>query len=494
MNLSTNLWNFELVYSSEDLMKEFLMGISLGQFELISSSGVNQTSRQSKQISAQSMQSSRTPFLRQAQAFEPVDQIVSQENQMEMNLIGQETVGGNTAQREAFLEFSDIQFASGSGLVEMPYVFRLQGEIGNKCMVKVILEFPERELIVFFLGVWFGTAHYDEAMRPVPVVRLISKLSCLPAAFSESMITKILNLFLNRPGHLGYDRVTNLFLVERLDEFVVEESRVGPDTNTIEIFGYFLLDSQPKRLSPGYRMGISGTQEAAPGIPGMPFEANQRMITGTPRLGGVVSNFGSFDFPAKYRQDGRIQIEDETAGRMRQAPDFPAQQIVHTDNALKLRQTYSLQEFSQGRRFREIFQSQQLLEATIVLDNPGIEDTSHPRDHRINHALQEFDWMINTASSLPSGMPLQYSFEAQLSTKPLENNHSSEVGQSLILEGKRDFSDTFAHYTKTLLLVMFPRQVNYRTNYKAFSSTIPTFLSIFCGDSPFFQDNVACLP
>ena len=50
-----------------------------------------------------------------------------------------------------------------------------------------------------------------------------------------------------------------------------------------------------------------------------------------------------------------------------------------------------------------------------------------------------------------------------------------------------DFSDTFAHYTETILLVMFPRQVNYCTNYKVSSSIMSTFLSLFWGDSPFFQ-------
>lgn len=41
MNFSTNLCNFEMFYSAEGLVKEFLMGIPLWQLELISSSGVN---------------------------------------------------------------------------------------------------------------------------------------------------------------------------------------------------------------------------------------------------------------------------------------------------------------------------------------------------------------------------------------------------------------------------------------------------------------------
>ena len=483
---STNLCNFEMFYFADGLIKEFLIGIPLWQFELVSSSRVNQAGRQGKQISAQSMQSSRAPFLRQAQTFEPVDQVVAQENQMEMNLIGQETVGRDTSQRKAFFEFPDIQFASGSGFVEMPYVFRTHRKIGNEDMVKVILEFPEREL-VFFLGFWFGAAHYDKSMWLVPVVWLVSKLSRLPTTFPEGMITQALNLFLDRLGHLGYDCITNLFLVERLDKFVVVEPRIGTDTDSVEVFGNLSSAVRPERLSSACRMGIPGTQDAAPGIPGMPFEANQGLVAEASGFDEIVSNLGSFYSPAKDRQDCRIQIEDEAAGGMRQVPDFPAQQVVHTDNTLCFRQTDPLQEFSQGRRLRKLIQTQQLLETTIVLDYSGIEDASHSCHHRINHTLQEFDRMIDAASSLPAGMPLQYPFEVQLSTKPLEKCHTTEMRKGGILEGECDFSDTFAHYTETILLVMFPRQVNYCTNYKVSSSIMSTFLSLFWGDSPFFQ-------
>jgi len=487
MNLSTNLCNFEMFYSFGDLIKEFLMGIPLWQLELISSSRVNQTSRQGEEISAQSMQGRRVPFLRQAQAFEPVDQIVAQKNQMKMNLIGQETVGRNIAQGKAFLEFPDVQFAAGSGFVEMPYVFWAQWEIGNKGMVKVILEFPKRKLILFFLRVGFGPTHYNELMRLVPVVRLVSEPGYLPSVSPESIITKDLNLLLNRLGHFGHDCVTNPFLVERLDEFVVEESRIGSNSDSVEVFGNLSSAGCPERLSSACRMGVSRTQEAAPGIPGMPFEADQRMVTGASGLGGVVSDFGSFDFPAKDWQDSRIQIEDETAGRMRQIPDFPAQQIVHTDDPLRLGQGYPLQEFSQGRRLREFLQTQQFLETTIVLDYPSIENTPHSSHHGVNHALQKFDWMINSASALPAGMSLQYPFEVQLSAKPLKKCYATEMRKGGILEGEYDFSDTFAHYTETLLLVMFPRHKYSCSDYSASSSVILTFLIVNCGDSPFFQ-------
>jgi len=37
-----------------------------------------------------------------------------------MNLIGQEAVGGNTAQRESLFELSNVEFAASSWFVKVP--------------------------------------------------------------------------------------------------------------------------------------------------------------------------------------------------------------------------------------------------------------------------------------------------------------------------------------------------------------------------------------
>ena len=471
----------------DGLKKEFLVDVSWGHFDLIFASRVNQTSWQIEQFSAQSMQSSRTPLLRQTQTFEPVDQIVSQQNQMKMNLIGQEAVGRNIAQGKAFFEFSDIQFASGPGFVEMPYVFRAQRKIGNKGMIKVILEFPERELIVFFLRLWFGATHYDELVWLLPVVRLVSKASHLPPVFPEGMIAKVLNLFLNRLGHLGYYHVTNPFLVERFDEFVVVKPRVGADTDSVEVFGNLLSAGQPERLSSACRMGISRTQEAMPGIPGMPFEANQRLIAGTSGFGGVVSNLGSFDFPAKERQNGGVQIENETAGRMRQIPDISAQQIVNPDNSFQFQMIEVFEEFSQGGRFGGILQSQQSLKTTVVMKNSRIGNTPHTSHHRINNRQNQLGRMVIATSALPMDMSLKEPFQIQFSTKLVEKKHSAEVSKRWVLEEKLEFSDTFAHLTDSVLIGRFLSYLVYEGYYTSFSSEIPILLSQKHRFLPFFQ-------
>ena len=486
---STNLCNFGLFYFLDSLIEELLVDITRRQFELISVSRINQSGRQDQQFSAQSLQGSVTPLFWQTKSFEPVDQIVTQEYQMKVDLIGQETVGRYIAQGKAFFEFPDIQFASGSGLVEMPYVFRAQRKIGNEGMIKVILEFPERKLILFFLRLWFGAAHYDELVWLLPVVRLVSKPGYLPPVFPEGMIAKALNLFLNRLGHLGYYHVTSPFLVERFDKLVVVESGIGSDTDTVDIFGNLAFDNRPEFLGSGNWMDIPWTQHTMPGISGMSLEANQRMVAGAPGLGGIVSNLDSFDFPAKHWQDGGIQIEDETAGCVWQIPDFLMQEVVNLDDIFQFPNSQAFQEFPQGRRPGEILESQQTLKAVVVMKNSSAGNTFHASYHSIKNSQNQVGWMVEGPSSFPVSIPLQDMFEIQFSTESLKKEHSAVVGQSRILEEKIDISDTFSHLTNMHLQGAYLAEHIDWLDYNSFSSEIPILLSQKHKFLAFFQDN-----
>jgi len=135
-------------------------------------------------------------------------------------------------------------------------------------MIKVIFEFPKRELSCFFLVFGLGSVNYDKAMRFLLIVWLIDKASCLPTIFPESAIAKILCFFLNRFGHFGYNYITDSFFVEWFDELMVEESGVRTNSNSVKIFGNFPLNSQPEHLNSGYRMGVTRTQKSMSGILG----------------------------------------------------------------------------------------------------------------------------------------------------------------------------------------------------------------------------------
>ncbi len=475
-DFSANLYKFGLFYFLESLQKEFLMGIALWQSQVILSSRKNQTARYSQQVFVKCLHSYRFPLFGQTKAFEPIGQVVTEEDEVEMYLICQEAAGWNIAQRESFFEFSDIQLASGSGFVKTPYCFWFQYEIGNNGMVKIVFEFPERELVFFFFALGFGTTNHNEAMRLLPIVWLVSKGRCLPTVFLESMITKALNLLLDRFGHFGYDYVTNLFLLERFEELVVEESRVGSYADTVEVFGNLLLADRPKCPSSSCRVSISWAQNPTPSIPAVSLETNQGMITGPSGFFGIVSYLGLFDFPAENRKNCRIQIEDETRAWFGKGKHLFAQEVVDTHDSFQFFRGNTFQEFPQGGRLGKIFQTQKAFETTVVLKNLGVVDALDSGDHTVNQRQYHFCGLIQAGLPLPWNIPLQETPQIQFSAKPLKKQHTGEVRQTCFPEGELDISDAFGHLTITSLNGRFLSERNYMTYYTFLSSVFQIFL------------------
>jgi len=482
---STKLSNLQTFDIAERLIEEFLMDVTCRNLELVGAPGMNQPCRQNQEFAANCLKRRISPFDWQAEKFEPVDQIVAQKNQMEINLVGQEAVGRDIVQREALFEFSDVQFAVGPRFVKVPYALWIQWKIGHKGMVKVILEFPERKLIAFFFGFGLGSADYDEAVGPFPIPRLITELGCLPAAFPEGVVTDTLHLFLNRSGHLCYHCITDIFLVERLDEFVVVEPRVG--TDTIEILWYLLADGRPQRLGSRSRMGISRTQNPMPDIPAVSFETDQRMVAGAAGLFGVVSDSGPFYFPAKDWQDSRVQIENETSGDSGCPLNRIAQRIVQPHEAFDLLDGQTLEKISQSRAVGEIAQPQKGLEVTVVMQNPGIRDTFHTGHHRVNYSQNQLGRMIMTVAAFPANVVLEVSLQIEFSTKLLEKNHAAIVRQARILDGKAYFSDASEHTSISSLTVGLMKWAIVTPHYNRFPSPYTEFPPLKCNDSPFFQ-------
>jgi len=452
--------------SFDSLQEHALMGITQRKFETVAfGARMNQPGRSREEFGANGLQDGRIPRFRQTNLLEPIDQVVSQEDEMKMNLIGQEAVGGNTAQRESLFELSNVEFAASSWFVKVPDILRGQIQIGNKNMIEVFLVFPESQLFLRLLNFGFGPTQHAEAMRLVPILRLITELSDLPSFLPEGVISQRPDFELNRSGHLGDDGVSNPLLVEWFDEFVVVESRVAADTNSIEVFGNPVLTTHKKTLSAADWMSISGSQDAMPAIPASAFETNQWMITRTSGLFGIVSDFGFFDLPAEHRQNGGIEIEDQAAGISSELPNSLAQRVVNAYQPIELLRADALEEFSQGGRAGKAFEPQQTLKVTVVSQNARVGEPLHASDHRVDHGQYQFCWMIAQAAAIPANLPLQQPFDIEFSTKLLEQEHPAVMRQGGIVEGDFDISDTFAHATDSSLLVTFARQHLYAADY-----------------------------
>jgi len=85
--------------------------------------------------------------------FEPVDKIVGEHQEMEIELIGLETVGWDSGQGVTFFQLSDGNFDRSPGPIEIPDLFCSEREIGHKDLIAVTLQSEKTQLF----GVLFGS-------------------------------------------------------------------------------------------------------------------------------------------------------------------------------------------------------------------------------------------------------------------------------------------------------------------------------------------------
>ena len=106
---------------------------------------------------------------RQAEPLEPVHQVVGQQEQMKVGLVGEEVAGGNTAQGVIPFELLDQQLDPGTVVVEAPQVERLQRQIGDQDLVVILPEFEEGQLVGGLLGLRPADHHEARGMGGHPV-------------------------------------------------------------------------------------------------------------------------------------------------------------------------------------------------------------------------------------------------------------------------------------------------------------------------------------
>jgi hypothetical protein len=74
---------------------------------------------------------------KETKTFEPIDQVVSKENQMEIGLIGSLISKRDFPKAADFEKFLNNKFSFGSLVVETPEIEGLKGEVGNNHLVGI---------------------------------------------------------------------------------------------------------------------------------------------------------------------------------------------------------------------------------------------------------------------------------------------------------------------------------------------------------------------
>lgn len=163
---------------------------------------------------------------RQAEPLEPVHQVVGQQEEMEVGLVGHEVASGDAAQGILSFELFDEQLHSGAVVVEAPEVQRVQRQIGDQDLVVISAKLEERELLAGRLGL--GPSHDDEAVRMEPPRRLTPELGHLdPAAWAH--IPQVRQPACDRSRQASDDHEAGSLLFEPLDQRMVVKPLVRAD-------------------------------------------------------------------------------------------------------------------------------------------------------------------------------------------------------------------------------------------------------------------------
>jgi len=128
--------------------------------------GPQKLGRHEKDLGPQCLQRDVMELVWQAQSPKPIHQIVSEEQQVKVGLVGKEMAAGDFPQGVVALELPDAEFDPCPVVVEAPQVEGLQREVGDQDLVVVLAELEERQLVGRLFGL--GPSDYAEAigMRP----------------------------------------------------------------------------------------------------------------------------------------------------------------------------------------------------------------------------------------------------------------------------------------------------------------------------------------
>ena len=310
------------------------------------------------------------PIERQAETFEPVDQIVSEKNQVEIGLIGSPIFGGDFAQRIGFEEFSNNEFSRRSLIVETPKVQGLQREVGDDYMVGVASHLEEGKLP----GRLFGneTPYHDEALGRFPSPGLVFELGH-PESRKDFLVRKTPKVSLNRFGNSGHNGIEGGDFLKIFGNCMVVESRIGPCTDLSNPRRQLGDASLQNPDGVGSRMDIAREVDPFPDIACFSLETEKRLIRRASSLLGVEPHFGSL-LLAIDGQDFGIEVEDHRGEGIGLHQKMATESVVEVLEGSQTSGTEAFQKPPQGGRIWISGKTGQILEDTVLLqENVGFD-------------------------------------------------------------------------------------------------------------------------
>jgi hypothetical protein len=242
-------------------------------------------------------------------------------------------------------------------------------------MVSIFVVFEERELLGLDRILRNGTSDDDKAMGVLPFVGFVSELRYFPPA-PKLFETTFSGSRFDRGVFFGHNHVSATGAIEKLDDPLAKESRVGsnPDTRLGNVFGSLGQTDFQERNRPGTGGRISWAERPMPKFLEMSFEAQQRMIGSPAMFLGIVAHTGPLDLAVDGQDDG-IQIENQRGSGSGQDKQFGSKLIVQSNKLSNTLGGKPLEESSQGRLIGKLWDTDQREKHPIVLQDFGLVDS-----------------------------------------------------------------------------------------------------------------------
>jgi hypothetical protein len=187
-----------------------------GQDQHVLTSSFGQSCWQNQKVGPNGIQCRVKILFGQTEAFEPMDDIVSQEKHLKEGDISHPILGRNLAQRVVVEQFPDVLLDSCSLGVEPPDPPRMGLQIGDQNMIGIFVVFEEGQLLGLDRIAGDRTPNDNKSMGLLPVEGFVSKLSDFPVVvkFLESTFS---GSRLDGSIFLGDHRIATACRIQKFD-------------------------------------------------------------------------------------------------------------------------------------------------------------------------------------------------------------------------------------------------------------------------------------
>jgi len=471
-------WQVQFLYSAQSMLEFFAIMVIFGKKQDVLMAAIGQFGWQNQKVCANGIYGSRPVFFGQTEPLEPVNNVGRKQKQLEERHIGFPRVAGDFGQGIIVKKFPVVLFDNGSGIVKQIHSPCRHLEVGHENMINILGVFEQGQLFGFPRVFRDRAPDYNKPVRAYPfLMDVLEEFPYFPAVV-ENLETAYPRFGFDNGIFLGYDDVPAAYSVEESNYSLTIESGIHPEANAAS--GNLLrclgqADFQEFDGSSG-RCGVAGTQSSMPEFLTMRLETEQRMITSSPMLLGIVTNSASLLF-AVNGDDHRVQVEYQVGASAWQSPEIRPEAVVKPYQLTNRLGIEAFQEPPQSRLVRETAQSQHVQKESVVLQDFGLVDTFQSHNNGVQQCHDQFGRMIFLVLLGKTNRLLQELLEPKLLAKSVNQEHSTEVRQMAALEENFDFVGSFWHNTQTSHLVHFLCEEFDRAYYTPFSSEIQNLKS-----------------